>query len=255
MKNKYLSKYEINKLKMDLMSDIKSNKTSKSPKSITSVFYQMKNIEIGQVFEKNICNILEFDYNWKNISIYKSFLYCEITYEEKTEIVTSINEKEIFINNNKIIFKINNNKSLSLVTNGITEIIKAQKKILITKYDKEILIKPITDIEIDGFFEDIDLTKFNEKEITVLGTNLGKGITKNHYNQKAIIEIKLCKEKIQELFEQFKKDKYVFETLLNESFLFIGFINSKSVDFKELKDGGFYTKQIYQKPQWLKMAF
>lgn len=42
MKNKYLSKYEINKLKMDLMSDIKSNKTSKSPKSITSVFYQMK---------------------------------------------------------------------------------------------------------------------------------------------------------------------------------------------------------------------
>lgn len=125
---------------------------------------------------------------------------------------------------------------MSLVTNGITEIIKAQKKILITKYDKEILIKPITDIEIDGFFEDIDLTKFNEKEITVLGTNLGKGITKNHYNQKAIIEIKLCKEKIQELFEQFKKDKYVFETLLNESFLFIGFINSKYVDFKELKD-------------------
>ena len=41
------------------------------------------------------------------------------------------------------------------------------------------MIKPIADIEINGFFEDIDLTKFNEKEITVLGTNLGKGITKN----------------------------------------------------------------------------
>ena len=58
----------------------------------------------------------------------KSFLYCEITYEVKTEIVTSINEKEIFINNNKIIIKINNNKSLNIVTNGITERIKAQKK-------------------------------------------------------------------------------------------------------------------------------
>ena len=99
------------------------------------------------------------------------------------------------------------------------------------------MIKPIADIEINGFFEDIDLTKFNEKEITVLGTNLGKGITKNHYTyQKAVIEIKLCKEKVKELFEQFKKDKYIFETLLNESFLFIGFINSKSVDFKELTD-------------------
>ncbi len=99
------------------------------------------------------------------------------------------------------------------------------------------MIKPIADIEINGFFEDIDLTKFNEKEITVLGTNLGKGITKNYYTyQKAVIEIKLCKEKVKELFEQFKKDKYIFETLLNESFLFIGFINSKSVDFKELTD-------------------
>ena len=86
MKNKYLSKYEINKLKMDLMSDIKSKKTSKSPKShksISSVFYQMKNIEIRQVFEKNICNILEFDYNWKNISIINHFYIVKLLMKKK----------------------------------------------------------------------------------------------------------------------------------------------------------------------------
>ena len=77
MKKQYLTKNQINKLKQELMS--KNKKGSKK----------------GGKW-----------YGGFSLSLENKLLFYEITYDEQTELVTSVKEKEIQINNKKLTFKI-----------------------------------------------------------------------------------------------------------------------------------------------------
>ena len=59
------------------------------------------------------------------------------------------------------------------------------------------------------------------------------------FNQ-AILEMKLSKNNFSEMVTQLIRDRGVFEKLINEPILYIGFINSKNIgknDLKASKDG------------------
>ena len=53
---------------------------------------------------------------------------------------------------------------------------------------------------------------------------------------KVVIEIKLNRDKINELISQLSRDKEILEHFYDDNFLYIGIINSKSVNFQELKN-------------------
>ena len=83
-----------------------TNNSHSGISSISSQFYKMRNEEIRIELEDNIRNILELNYVWKKFSLNKSFLYCEIQIEDKIELLTNNEEKEITIGNKKITLKL-----------------------------------------------------------------------------------------------------------------------------------------------------
>jgi len=245
MAKNYLTQAEINKLKVDLMSKkYRANKNSTKNKasnnshsgfsSISSQFYKMRNEEIGIEFEENIRNILELHYGWKKFSLNKSFLYCEIQFEKKIELITNNEDKEITINSKKITFRINKKKSIEINSEGFNKKIKEQKPCKIKIFETEFFIGDVRDLEHDGIFDIFDFSKLNYDEISIISTNVGNILEKQKEYNKVVIEAKLNKNKVQDMLEQLLRDKRIIGKLINEKILYLGIINSKSANMEEL---------------------
>ena len=99
----YLSKEQINKLKLDLMGKNNKRRRRKNKghpyndtfNSTSSEFYKMNNKILGINFENNIRETLKFEYQWKNLNLNESFLYSDIKIGDKTEVITDVNENKI----------------------------------------------------------------------------------------------------------------------------------------------------------------
>jgi hypothetical protein len=224
------------KLKKNLMQGKGTSfKFSKSYSSVSSEFYKMKNKEVDTDFEKNINQILEYFYDFKKVPLNRSFLYRELEIDGKNVFIAGDQEKIIEINKRPVLFKVYQDKSLNIICDDKEEEkIKSQKIITKSVCDKEIIIKPARDVEIDGIYENFNFEKFDPKEIICIYKNIKDSEIKNF--NKVVIEIKLNRDKINELISQLSRDKEILEKFYDDNFLYIGIINSKSVNFQELKN-------------------
>lgn len=230
MQKKYLSKNEINQLKSDLLMKKKSNYRKTLSSSISQEFYKNQNKEIGITLEDNIRNILTIYYQWQKVPINRKFVYCEITIDKKTDIITNLNPEEILINGKIVTFKINTDKSLDIEANGVTNKIKSQQQIKYKIFEKEIIIENRKEIEIDGIYKNFNFEKFDKNEITYLYKNIHNMEITSF--DKVILEIKLNKSKIDELLIQLLRDKKFLEKVSDDNILYLGIINSKTVNFE-----------------------
>jgi hypothetical protein len=86
--------------------------------------------------------------------------------------------------------------------------------------------------------ENFSSSAFDPEEIAILYKNINDNNMKLF--KQAIVEMKLSKNNFCEMVTQLIRDKDVFEKLINEPILYIGFINSKNIgkgDLKASKDG------------------
>ena len=253
MKINYLSKSDIKKLKADLMGKRKRNdRTKRNTKSnsfhsnhsvsnISSQFFSLTNDEIGQDFEENIRNILIMDYNLKERNIRRKFKFREIRYRFKKLFIITGQKKSVFINNRIVLFQFNDDGSIDITSKDRTTTIRDQeeKSVFIIKVGV-ITLKKVQEVEIDGMFniENFSSTAFDPEEITILYRNINDN-NMQLFTQ-AILEMKLSKNNFGGMVTQLIRDRDIFEKLIKEPILYIGFINSKNIgkgDLKESKDG------------------
>lgn len=248
MKYYYLNKHEINNLRTQLMSKIKQNKsyanrephysnnTICSKKEIASEFFKFRNSEIGIDLEENVRQTLIYKYNWKESSMPRSFCFREISVKNKNKIIKTGETIEFKIKNKTVKFRLNKDESLDLIEGKEVTNINDKSEITIDKYKKKIDIKCFTKVEIDGIFQITNFSPsiFDENEISVIYKNIDDNQMKNF--EQAVVEIKLSKNKFQEMVNQLYRDKQIFKKFTKENFLFIGFMNSKSVEEEEIID-------------------
>jgi hypothetical protein len=248
VKINYLSKSDIKKLKADLMGKRKRNNKAKrnaksnsshskhSVSNISSQYFSLRNEEIGQDFEENIGNVLIVDYNWKERNFKRKFKFREIRYRLKKLFIITGQKKSVFINHRRVFFQFNDDNSIDITNKCRTITIgdQEEKSILLLKVGV-ITLKKVQDVEIDGMFniEKFSSSAFVSKEITILFRNIDDNKMKL-FNQ-AVLEMKLSKNNFSEMVTQLIRDRDVFEKLIKEPILYIGFINSKNIGKYELK--------------------
>lgn len=253
MKINYLSKSDINKLRAELMGKRKrNNKVKRNDKSyssnskhsvsnISSQYFLLRNDEIGQDFEENIRNILIMDYNWKERNIKRKFKFREIHYRLKKLFIITGQKKSVFINHRIILFQFNDDGSIDITNKCRTITIRDQeeKSVVLIKVGV-ITLKKVQEVEIDGMFhiENFSSSTFDTEEIIILYRNIDDKKMKL-FNQ-AVLEMKLSKKNFSEMVTQLNRDRDVFEKIIKDPILYIGFINSKNIGKNELnasKDG------------------
>lgn len=235
MEKIYLSPKEIIKLKTNLMQKKTRKIRSHSGSSLSSAFYKMQNKEIGKNFETNIKQFLEIYYEWKKLPLEEKIFYRKIEYKEKIELVTNIKPKKILIKNLPVLFQLNPNKSLDIIIKNSKVTIKNQEHYEMKLLGETIKIHKPIELEMDGIYENLKFENLNKQEIAFIKSNI------HNYKltdfKRAILEIKLNKEKITELLEQLQRDREFmnfFDT--DNNYLYIGIINSNSANFKKIKE-------------------
>ena len=213
---------KIMKLKIDLMNpknppkkynvfDSGISDSSKISSIVKKEVAKKINSKAGKLFEENVRKILEFNLNWKEGKIKRSFFYREISFlnKQKKYIIGPHAIKTLPTKDGNFIFKFNkNNKSCEIFKKNnekkvaIIEDKNNTKEIQIV--DKHLCVGVPKEIEIDGLYKGklFDLS-FLEDEIDILYNNI-KDKKKIDY---VAIEIKLNYNKINELIEQIKKKK------------------------------------------------
>ena len=218
-----------------------SSHSKHSVSNISSQYFSLRNDEIGQDFEENIRNILIMDYNWKERNIKRKFKFREICYRFKKLFIITGQKKSVFINHRIVFFQFNEDDSIDITNNYRTITIRDQeeKSVLLIKVGV-ITLKKIQEVEIDGMFniENFSSSAFDTKEITILYRNIDDN--KMKLLNQAVLEMKLSKNNFSEMVTQLIRDRDVFEKLIKEPILYIGFINAKIIgknDLKASKDG------------------
>lgn len=100
---------------------------------------------------------------------------------------------------------------------------------------KKISFLPQKEIEADGIFKinGFDSSIFNSNEVTKIYSNVLDD--KKDFDM-AILEVKLNRAKIYELIKQIKKDDNIFGRILKKKIIYLGFINSPTVDSNSEKN-------------------
>ena len=249
---RYLTALEIKQLKSELMSgkSISTIKTKKSldknktdsgenPKTPSSFsqkefaekYFELKNKEIGLDFEDNIRNILNHYYKWNDGLYDRHFFYREIIYKESTKIVITGKKIQFEVNKNEIIiFQLNKDNTLDAIINGEKTPIKDQESTTFKKNDIEFKIGKLNEVEMDGVFNirNFSCSIFNKEEISVIYQNVDDKEMQKYEN--AIVEIKLNKNKFEDLINQLYNDKKLMDKMTKKNILYIGFINSKKIE-------------------------
>ena len=248
MKYHYLNKNEINNLRAQLMSKISQTKNYSnrklyypnnsvcSKKEVVSEFFKYRNAEIGRDFEENVRQTLIHKYHWKESSIPRSFCFREISVKNKKKIVKTDETIEFKIKNQTVRFKLNEDESLDLIEGKEITNIKDKSDITIDKYKKKIVIKSLVKVEMDGIFEinNFSPSMFNQNEISIIYKNIDEDKIKSF--TQVVVEIKLNKNKFKEMVNQLNKDKQILNKFTKDNFLFVGFMNTKSIEEEEITD-------------------
>ena len=254
MEKKYLNESQILKLKKNLMPSKKNKKNKRSKitskfdnlsdseeftsqygsSSLSNEFYKMYNKEIEINFQTNIRQILETFYGCKKIAMKRKFLYRKIMWEEKIEYITDIKDKKIKVKDQTVIFHLNTNKSLDITAGSETKTINDDKICKYELLENKIIIDKPMELELDGIYENFDLEKINKEEIECIWQSINN--SKISGFKKVVLEIKFNRNKITELLYQLERDREFLELLGKDDYLFVGVINSKSVNKEKVKE-------------------
>ena len=238
---------QIKRLKKDLMqrsysyAQTRSNHSNSSSHTRTNrsqsarislEFNKIKNAEIGEIFERNIRETLMLEYNFEQGEIKRHFFIRKLAINEKEEIFIIDEPKDLMINNEKYLLLFNNDKSLIVKKDSgqIFQTTLTNIKTNLSIDGENVEIDKLTEIEFDGsFIFNGSEFGFNKDEVTILFTNVNdEEISSYNY---IILEIKLSITKISDLIAQLLRDKKIVEKIYNKKFLYVGFINSKELDY------------------------
>ena len=237
---------QIKRLKKDLMqrsysyaqtrsnhSNSSHTRTNRSQSAKISLeFNKIKNAEIGEIFERNIRETLMLEYNFEQGEIKRHFFIRKLAINEKEEIFIIDEPKDLMINNEKYLLLFNNDKSLIVKKDSgqIFQTTLTNIKTNLSIDGENVEIDKLTEIEFDGsFIFNGSEFGFNKDEVTILFTNVNdEEISSCNY---IILEIKLSITKISDLIAQLLRDKKIVEKIYNKKFLYVGFINSKELDY------------------------
>ena len=194
---------------------------------ISLEFNKIKNAEIGEIFVT-----LMLEYNFEQGEIKRYYFIRKLTINEKEEIFIIDEPKDLMINNEKYLLLFNNDKSLIVKKDSgqIFQTTLTNIKTNLSIDGENVEIDKLTEIEFDGsFIFNGSEFGFNKDEVTILFTNVNdEEISSYNY---IILEIKLSITKISDLIAQLLRDKKIVEKIYNKKFLYVGFINSKELDY------------------------
>ena len=258
MQKKYLNERQIFELKNNLMPNKNKNKRNKKNRrskstntpirltnseeftsghggsSLSTEFYKMNNKEVGINFEKNVRQILETYYGCKKIAIKRKILYRNIFYKGKIEYITNIKDKEIKVKDQPVIFHLNENKSLDIIVDKEKKTIKTEKPFEYNLLENKIIINKPMELELDGIYDNFELERLNKEEIECIWQSIDNSKISGY--KKVVLEIKLNRKKIDELLQQLRRDREFLGLLGKENYLFVGIINSKSVNHEKVRE-------------------
>ena len=172
--------------------------------------------------KNNIILALINHYNWNISTISHNFFYRKISYKNKDYIICpfqNIEAKKFFIN-----FDENDHSCFLTEKKTNNKIFETNENynIIMTIYNKNFLVESSKELEVDGIFNKFNISQFDPNEITMIFNNIGN---KNY--KYCIIEVKYNKNKIDNLIAQLRRDKEVFEKIIHEDILYLGFVNLK----------------------------
>ena len=193
---------------------------------------------LGEIFEENIREGLKFKYNFEESSFQRKLKYRKITTSSKTIILLKDNIKTIKINGILYSFILNNNHSITIKdykNNEIETIEDYQKIIDKTLNGEKIIFFPLAEIEANGIYEinGFNFSMIDLNEVAIIYSNVEEG--KKDFNM-AIIEARINKAQISELVKQIKKDNNIFGKKLKKKIVYLGFINSPTIDSNSKKN-------------------
>ena len=90
------------------------------------------------------------------------------------------------------------------------------------------------ELELDGIYENFDLEKLNKEEIECICQSIDN--SKISSFKKIVLEIKFNRNEITELLHQLERDREFLELVGKYLYLFVGVINSKSVNHEKVKE-------------------
>ena len=227
--NNYLinSPEKINKLKFDLMR--KTTKASKYDiKTLSSIYNQFESQKTGPRFEDNINQTLKLIYGWQPMDIPRKFDYRKINYQEMEIILIENRERQVMIDDEQINFYLDKSSLYINYMNekeGLILVDDEEIEYTLKKNYSKIIIGKKRECEVDGIYygKSADFSNFNSDEIEYIFTNANTSDMKKYQN--VIVEIKLSQNKTKSLIEQITRDRMIFDNLLGENNLYIGFVN------------------------------
>ena len=240
----YLSNNEMKQLKKDLMTSTNQRNTTYTtfnPSINTSsdiaplVRREVKsyiNNTIGPIFETNIRNTLEVEFNWEKTNYPRHFFFRKIYFDERSFFLTYFSPLKfgnIIIrmdceNNNCYFINETNNKIIKEIREKLFD------DFVVIEYDC-FLIGPPQEIEIDGLFRNFDFNSlpFKKEEIEILFDN-----SKFIKYDIIVIEIKLSVSSLGALIEQLKRDQ-IMGSILGKPTIYIGFLNISKGEEGEIR--------------------
>lgn len=186
---------------------------------------------------------MRFELGWKVDGFRREFYYRKIIDFRKN--------KEYYIKNNEIkkyefdlqevtCYHCSNTSFSMIVYNHSYNIQWNKDSIIRLNKSTPLMIEAPIKFKVDGFFVIgvFPLSKFIEnEEVHVYFHNISE---EEIYNfQYVLVEVKLNKNKIIEIFEQLEKDQYIFYKFGYNNVLFIGIVNN----FDDKKEGVFFKKK------------
>ena len=238
-------KKDIIKLKIDLMNmDYASNpgtfsKSSKEKSLTLSVPEEIRkilNTTDGEIFEENIRLALKYIYDFEEYSCPRNIIYRKIKTPLQTITLFKGDTTKIKVNGLKFSFILNNNYSITIKdseNNEIETIEKSKENIKKVLTNIQITIFPPVEVEADGIYKikNFNTEIFNKNEVELFYRSIDEG--DNNFDI-SILEVKLNKNKISDLVKQIEKDSNSFGKKLKKKIIYLGFINSPTIDSKDM---------------------
>ena len=177
MKFSYLSKEQINELKINLMSkrslyypsDLKVNKNNEklsSSLSFSEIHIQNKYTERGPLFEENVRKTVYIELKWENKLIKRNFFYRTISIGRRTLLIKKAEGIKIKLNGRLFKFFVCGNGILSIYIGGIRRrfignISEKKKTKTYCLYDVKMKVSGLIEGEIDELLQ-IKNISFND---------------------------------------------------------------------------------------------
>ena len=219
------SEQEIKKLKEDLMTS--STKSEISNQSLKE-YKQLKNDDLGLIFEENIRNSLSVELGWKEENREFSYRKIEKFNLFEPHFIKTNEKKSLFFDSREFICQHNDDTSFFCYDKEkMAKIDKNKEGVIRVENSFPIIVSPPIKIEMDGFYciDFFDALLFDTKEVKIIYKNVSDDeLSSFNY---VVLESKLSMDKVKDIINQLIEDKRKLEEInyTNKNILYIGMVN------------------------------